>query len=222
MEQQQINIAVTEEDLVQIHKAFLELENEIKNVCKQMLLQETEQKKLFKSTHYILSLANRAISLNRGFLTLSEVNNYSTAISLIRLQVDSCLRLFALTLVNNWTIFYDEVMKGTEIRTLKDRNGKPMTDKHLLTKYDEFDKGFKQLYKNTCGFVHFSNSHINLNTEFNKENDKGFPTKISIGDIDNLETYEKVDYAFNMFMVGKSILKQIKAYQISIKEHWLT
>ena len=221
MNKQPINKDVTEKDLEEINKSFLELENKIKDVCKLIFSQETEQSKLFKSSHYILSIANRAISLNRGFLTLTQVNNYSTAISLIRLQVDSCLRLFALTLVDDWPSFYKDVVSGKEIRNLKDRDGNKMTDSYLVAKYDKIDNGFKLLYKNTCGFVHFSNSHIKLNTRTKDETEDTFRMQISVGDIDHLEIYEKVDYGFNMFMVGKSIYKQIKSYQKAMKEHWL-
>lgn len=221
MEKQQINKNVTEKDLELIHKSFLELETKIKDVCKEIFLQETKNKKLFKSSHYIFSIANRTISLNRAFLTLTQVNNYNAAISLVRLQVDSCLRLFALTLVSDWRDFYDEVMKGTEIRNLRDRDGNKMTDNYLVTKYDKIYNGFKLLYKNTSGFIHFSNSHIDLNTEFESLSDKTFPTKISIGDIDKLEIHQKVDYAFNMYVVGKNIYKLIKGYQKSTNENLL-
>lgn len=221
MNKQEINKNVTEEDLKLIHNSFIDLETKLKYVCKEIFQQETEKKKLYKSSHYIFSIANRTISLNRAFLTLTQVNNYSAAISLIRLQIDSCLRLFALTLVSDWRVFYDEVMKGTEIRNLKDREGNKMTDNYLVTKYDEIENGFKLLYKNTCGFIHFSDSHIKLNTKFESVSDSTFPTRISIGDVDKLEIYEKVDYAYNMLVVGKSIYKLIKGYQKSIKENWL-
>lgn len=221
MNKQPINKDVTEKDLEEIHKAFLGLENKIKDVCKLIFSQETEQSKFFKSSHYTLSIANRAISLNRGFLTLTQVNNYGTAISLIRLQVDSCLRLFALTLVDDWPTFYQDVVNGKEIRNLKDRDGNKMTDVYLVDKFDKIDSGFKLLYKNTCGFVHFSNSHIKLNTQTKDETEETFRMQVSVGDVDQLEMYEKVDYAFNMLMVGKSIYKQIKSYQKAMKEHWL-
>jgi len=221
MNKQPINKDVTEKDLEEINKSFLELENKIKDVCKLIFSQEKEQSKFFKSSHYILSIANRAISLNRGFLTLTQVNNYSTAISLIRLQVDSCLRLFALTLVDDWPSFYKDVVSGKEIRNLKDRYGNKMIDSYLVDKYDKIDNGFKLLYKNTCGFVHFSNAHIKLNTKTKDETEDTFRMQVSVGDVDQLEVYEKVDYGFNMFMVGKSIYKQIKSYQKAMKEHWL-
>lgn len=221
MEEQPINTEVTQKDLELINKSLLELEVEIKNVCKDIFTQETDRNKLFKTSHYIFSISNRVIALNRGFLTLTENNNYNAAIALIRLQIDSCLRLFALTLVSDWRLFYNEVMKGTEIRNLKDRDGNKMTDNYLVTKYDEIHNGFKLLYKNTSGFVHFSSNHINLNTNYENSADKTYPTRISIGEIDKLEIYEKVDYAFNMFFVSKSIYKQIKGYQLSMKENWL-
>lgn len=48
-----------------------------------------------------MSIVNRAISLNRGFVTLADSNNYQTGISLMRLQIDNYLRLYAMSLIDD-------------------------------------------------------------------------------------------------------------------------
>lgn len=50
--------------------------------------------------HYAASIVNRSISLNKSFKLLFDNKIYTTAISLIRLQIDNCLRLYAISLCN--------------------------------------------------------------------------------------------------------------------------
>lgn len=221
MEKQPINKNVDEKDLEETFQALLNLEKKLLQTSKLILNQETEKGKLFKSSHYILSIINRTISLNRGFITLFQANNYSTAISLIRLQLDSCLRLYAPTLTSNWLTFFQDVSEGKEIRNLKDREGKKMTDAYLIDKFDELENGFKLLYKNTCGFVHFSNTHYQFSSKIKEQTEDKLLIQFSVGNADQLNIHEKVDYSYNMFRVTKSIYLLLKDYQKVIKEHWL-
>jgi hypothetical protein len=214
-----INKDVTEKDLNDVFKAFVDLENELKSETKQIFLNETKRGQLHKTSHFIFSIANRTIALNRGYLLLANANNYLTAISLIRLQVDNCLRLYAMTLVDNAGDFYDSVLSGTEIRDIIDSDHKKMTDNYLVTKIDKIFPQFKELYKNTCGFIHFSNEHLFINNNIKDNTEDSFVLQTSIGGIDKLDMYKKVDYAFNMFMAGKNTYKLIKEYRITMEKY---
>ena len=132
MDKQKLNTDVTEDNLNHTFKNIFLLEKlfilEIKKIY------EIEEG-ISEINHYIMSIANRAISLNRGFVTLAESNNYQTAISLMRLQIDNCLRLYALSLYSNSGELYEKVLKGEHIRNMKDRDGNKMTDNYLVTKF---------------------------------------------------------------------------------------
>jgi hypothetical protein len=221
MDEQLINKNVSEEDILLIRNAFADLEKNIKKVIYEIFFQETDLKVFFKPSHYTLSLANRVISLNKAYITLTKENNYTTAVALIRLQIDSCLRLFALMISSDWKDFYDDVMDGKEVRNLKDCRNKKMTDGYLVDEYQKVHNDFKSLYKKTCGFVHFSNSIIDLTSEYNDSIQKTLPTKISINGIDDISIPKKVDYDYNMFLIGKSFLKQLKLYKAVTKERFL-
>jgi len=217
-----INKDVTQEDLKLTEESILKLENNLIDICKKIQSQEAEHKKFLKASHYVYSLINRAISLNRGFLTLTQVDNYSTAVSLIRLQVDTCLRLYALSLSDNWEEFYNTIMDGKHIRNIKDRDGNKMTDNYLVTKYDKIVPGFKELYQNTSGFVHFSDSHIKMNSKITDLNEYYYNLNIIVGGTDKINIYKKVDYAFNMFGVGKRILMLVRGYQEVTKKKFFS
>jgi hypothetical protein len=219
MEKDPINKDATEQDLEKIFDGLLDLEKEIKSEIKKIFENETRRGRLYKGSHFIFSIANRAIALNRGYYVLVKANNYVTAIALIRLQIDNCLRLYAMTLVDDPRDFYEKVLGGSEVRDLVDRDGKKMTDNYLVTKLDELFPKFKLLYKNTSGFVHFSNEHFFLNNTVTDMGENSFRLRTSIGDIDRLEIYEQVDYGFNMFMTGKNLFKLIKGYRVTMEKY---
>src|SRR5690606_4058412 len=92
MHNQILNKDVTEDNLNYTFKNILLLEKLFMLDIKKIY--EIEDG-ISEINHYIMSIANRAISLNRGFVTLAQSNNYQAAVSLMRLQIDNCLRLYA-------------------------------------------------------------------------------------------------------------------------------
>jgi RNA recognition motif-containing protein len=210
MNKQNLNTNVNEDDLNHTFKNILLLEKLfISEINKIYEIEEG----ISIINHYIMSIANRAISLNRGFVTLAESNNYQTAISLMRLQIDNCLRLYAMSLSGNAAEFYEKVLNGEHIRNLKDRDGNKMTDNYLVTKIDKIFPKFESLYKKLSGHIHFSSEHFSFNNKL--ENDT---YSISVGNVENLNIAEKVDYTFNMFWVSKDLLNLITDYRMEIKK----
>src|SRR5690606_33729884 len=177
----------------------------------------TDKKVLAKSSHYTFSIIHRAIELNRGFKTLTEANNWITAINLIRLQADNCMRLFALSLVEDRLDFYNRVLNGEHIRNIKDAEGKNMTDLYLSQKLEGLYPGFRLLYENTSGFIHFSKEHINLNND-KVEVEEKFIMYIRLAETTEFSISSKVDFAFNMFIVGKNLFRLLKGYKLSMEE----
>lgn len=217
MNQQPINKDVTEDDLNLIYASLEELNKELNNVGLEIFKNETDKKVLAKPSHYTFSIVHRAIELNRGFKTLTEANNWITAINLIRLQADNCMRLFALSLVEDRLDFYNRVLDGEHIRNIKDAEGKNMTDSYLSQKLEGLYPGFRLLYENTSGFIHFSKEHINLNND-KVEIEEKFIMYIRLAETTELSISSKVDFAFNMFIVGKNLFKLLKGYKLSMEE----
>jgi hypothetical protein len=210
MNKQNINLDVTEIDLDHTLKNILLLEKLFHLEIKQIYEIENG---ISKVNHYIMSIANRAISLNRGFITLVNSNNYISAISLMRLQLDNCLRLFALSLYEDPGEFYNKVLSGEHIKNLKDRNGKKMYDAYLVEKIDGIFPKFKSIYDKLSGHIHFTVEHFNFN---NKEENE--TVSISVGDLENMEISKKVDYVCNMFLIGKDLLTLIAEYRKEINK----
>ena len=217
MENQPINKDVSQEDLNLIYKSIDELNKELNNVAVEIFKNETDKKVLSKPSHFTFSIVHRAIELNRGFKALTETNNWITAINLIRLQADNCMRLFALSLVPDRLDFYQRIMKGEHIRNMEDGDGNKMTDYYLSKKLDILYPGFRLLYGNTSGFIHFSKEHMNINND-RIDNGEDFTMYIRLAETTEFPIHKKVDYAFNMFMTGKELFKLLKGYKLSMED----
>lgn len=217
MDKQPINKDVTEEDLRLIFESLEELNDKLNQVGLEIFKNETDKKLLSKPSHFTFSIIHRAIELNRGFKTLTDSNNWITAINLIRLQADNCMRLFALSLVQDRLDFYNRVLEGEHIRNIKDAEGKNMIDLHLSLKLEELYPGFRQLYENTSGFIHFSNEHMKFNNDYS-ENENEFQMYIRLAETTDFHLIRKVDFAFNMFVVGKNLFGLLNGYKLHMEE----
>jgi hypothetical protein len=102
----------------------------------------------------------RAMSLNSAFSMLLRAENFLAAAHLVRLQLDSALRLSAAWIVDDCHKFAGEVLKGVSIRDLKDRTGKKMTDAHLVSVLSKEEPWIESVYKATSGYIHLSEKHI--------------------------------------------------------------
>lgn len=102
----------------------------------------------------------RSMSLQSAMLSLIRDNNYFSAASLLRLQIDSCMRFYTVFLVDDPQDFATKVLGGEHIRKLKDKNGNKLTDAYLIDALSEHHKWVKNVYKTTSGFVHLSNKHL--------------------------------------------------------------
>lgn len=109
---------------------------------------------------FLIAATNRAFCLLRGFCDLLESENFLCAAPLIRLQLDTCLRVAALGWVDDPNEFASKILGGTPIDTLRDNAGKPMKDSRLRDRLKEDFPWITPIYKHTSGFVHLSEKHI--------------------------------------------------------------
>lgn len=198
-----------------IEEKFLRL-NDLQNKCLNEIsliynFESDENKGISHVAHYSASIITRSVSLLKSFEILFKNQLYSTAISLIRLQIDSCLRLFAISLCNP-ELLLTQVEKGNSIRNIEDREGNRMTDHYLITKLDEILPTFKSLYDETCGFIHFSFEHLKLNNRIT-EIDGNVKFETSIGKEFELTEDEKIKYLDYMINASFNLYRLIYTYR---------
>lgn len=153
---------------------------------------------------YILSIINRTISLNKAFILLIENENSLTAISIVRLQLDNALRLYATEVVDNLEDFLNFFFEGNPINKYK-VNKQPLNDKFLATELDKKVPGALELYEYLCDFIHFSDKHFEA-TKTNPLNEKAL-FRIVVGDSNVLNEEEKKAFYERITSISNSIVK---------------
>lgn len=167
--------------------------------------------KLYTLDFVALSINNRAISLIKGYLTLAKADNYLTAVSLVRLQLDNALRFFASTLVKNSSDFAEHYIDGKAIRDYTDIDGKKLTDNYLAKKLENYFSGIKEIYEKTCGYIHFSDRHFF--PTITREKRKNRSMQVVIGGSGNFTIDEKLDFSKTMLEVSKIVLIVVEQWK---------
>lgn len=206
------NIDVTEADLENIFIEIAGLErmfiDESMNYMK--IGMDEGEGALFTLDLFVSAIVNRSIALMQGFLVLSKENNYISSVPLIRLQLDNCLRFYASTLVTDSNAFFLKYLGGEHIEHMKDHSGKEMRDAYLAKELDKLFPGIHSLYKNTSGYIHFSNTHSFVQTNIVKGKEGTIGTRVGRYDFYSID--KKVDFAYNMLKVSEILLSLVKTW----------
>jgi len=109
---------------------------------------------------YLLGIARRTLAQARAFRQCVEDKNFLVAAALLRLQLDTVLRLYALYWVADPEAFAGRVFAGEQIDRLKAADGQQMKDRYLIDKLKDRNPWVETVYKNTSGLIHFSDRHI--------------------------------------------------------------
>lgn len=142
---------------------FLELER-LKSLIKEHLHLGKDMIEAYGGALYptdILATAalNRSMKTLKGFILLIDSKNIMCAGSLLRLQIDSCIRFFASFIVNDPHAFALKVLEGEQINKMVDKSGNKMRDAYLVEKISFFAPWITNVYKETSGYIHLSKKH---------------------------------------------------------------
>ena len=86
-----------------------------------------------------------------------EKRNLTCAGILLRVQIDNCLRTYALYVAENQSEISRSVYgNGKQINKMKAKDGNQMTDFYLRKELSKIDKRFDSVYKAASGYIHYS------------------------------------------------------------------
>lgn len=109
---------------------------------------------------FCIAQLNRSLNLIDAFIVLSKMNNYITSLALVRIHLDTLLRLYAVKLTQqDVNQVVEKILNGKPIKKFKDGTTKKLlTDSYLKDKISEMDSftWVKETYEKSSGFVHFS------------------------------------------------------------------
>lgn len=109
---------------------------------------------------YLFGIARRALALSAAFRKMIDDRNSLVASSIVRMQLDTVLRLYALFWVENPEEFAVKVFNGAQINKLKAKDGQLLTDKYLKDRLVARNEWMPAVYAETSGYIHFSYRHM--------------------------------------------------------------
>lgn len=106
---------------------------------------------------YYISSIDKCIRVIDGFIPLIQQRNLSCAGALLRIQLDNCMRLFAVYIAKDKDgLIRNYISAKEKLSKMVDKNGKKMTDAYLKEQITVYEKHFTNVYNNTSGYIHFS------------------------------------------------------------------
>ena len=121
---------------------------------------------------WVNAAIRRSMQVLDGYVAMVRSRNLTCAGSLLRVQLDTAMRLFASTLVSDVDEFVGHLLKGGRLDKLKDRDGRRLTDGYLAKRLSEFSPGLDwvpRVYESTCDFIHMSGRHMLNMAEIKEE-----------------------------------------------------
>ena len=143
--------------------------------------------------------------------------NLICAGALVRLQLDTALRFSAGFTVSKPHEFALMVLDGERIDKMKDRNGKRMTDRHLLSQLTKEYSWVEDVYEGGSGYVHLSATHIfsTFDRKYYEEEakhririssrDQEFPDEVYL---ETIETYKECTNILKNYIEGWIFTKE--------------
>lgn len=140
-----------------------------------------------------VGIIKRSVSLLDAFCKLIETKNLLSAVSLVRLHLDSLLRLNAFSLVNNSNEVAYKVIRGDRLDKIKDRNNNYLRDRYLAEELNKKHDWVLRVYEETSGFIHLSKKHYFYALTDVNEQDRSVLLSISAKD-DNITEQIIIEY----------------------------
>jgi hypothetical protein len=115
---------------------------------------------LYETDLFFIAVMARSYSLVDGFVSAFDSWNPAVMAPLVRLQIDSLVRVSYLAKAPKVEEVAVHLIKGGEFRTLKDADEKNLSDKRLIEHAQKVHPWIDDVYKATSGWIHFSPAHI--------------------------------------------------------------
>ncbi len=115
---------------------------------------------LYETDLFFIAVMARSYGLVDGFISAFDTWNPAVMAPLIRLQIDSLVRVAYLAKAPHVEKLALHIIGGGEFRSLNDSDGKPLTDRRLNKLAAQSHPWIDAVYKATSGWVHFSPAHV--------------------------------------------------------------
>ena len=111
---------------------------------------------------FIFGALRRTLAQARGFRDLINARNFPCAAAILRLQLDTAMRVNALSIVDDVDAACKSVLDGEQFNRLKDRDGNKLSDAHIRKSLAQTHPWISPVYERTSDFVHLSGKHFEV------------------------------------------------------------
>ena len=123
-------------------------------------LRAAHRKHFYTADLVMFGILNRNLGLLRAMPALVNERNVHALAPLLRVQLDGLLRLHAYRIVESMDDLARHVIAGNSLRKFKDRDGKELTDRHLVDSLKAEIPWVEAMYETLSGWIHLSESHV--------------------------------------------------------------
>lgn len=110
----------------------------------------------------IAAAVDRVLALCEDYPALARRQRYATTMCFIRFQIDSSIRLYACSLVEDREQFAAQIAGEEQIDSMLDKDGNQMRDRYLLDRLAPDSLWLPKLYSKASDFIHLSKSQMKI------------------------------------------------------------
>jgi len=144
--------------------------------------------------HIVATVLRRSIANMRGFLLLIDSGNEFAAMPLIRMQLDSVLRISAFRLVDDAYDLANHMIEGKKFDKYKNPNSKvELHDRALREPLEAKYEYINNLYEETSGYVHLSRDHMVRVLKGWDNPNRGDDDRLEFAAVDDLPLWREKD-----------------------------
>jgi len=160
----------------------------------------------------VIGIVKRCLSTSSALEKLVLEWNMTCARAVLRMQLDTVLRLSAFWLSSDLQKMAMDVLGGKQINKMKDRDGCKMTDSYLSRKLGERFDWIPKVYEYTSSYIHFSERQLfdPISEINNKERTVNFVINDKDYNFPEFSWVELVDCAADCLIIIKCFLNEYR------------
>jgi hypothetical protein len=109
---------------------------------------------------FVMGALRRTLAQAQGFRDLLMAKDFPCAAGILRMQLDTAMRVNGLRLVAERDQCCKDLLSGKQFNKLKDVAGNKLTDGYLRQKLAEDHPWISPVYEQTSDFIHLSGRHF--------------------------------------------------------------
>lgn len=196
------------------HEPLAEIERLGDELMKQVARSMTMEKDFTSSDMFMLGAVRRTLAQSKGFSQLISARNFPCAAAILRMQIDTAMRVYALYCMTNRDSCCQALLGEQKFNTLKGADGQKMTDANLRKNLAKHYPWINSIYEATSDFIHLSGRHFYNSISNLDEETRTIHFSISGNDPDRPDTaYNEILGAF--LAVSKLVNSLLLGYFLS-------